>query len=100
MNITFHQKGITIGDAQKDYTEKKIEALSRYKVMEEESVLVKVDVEFFESRVDDKNIFMAVTVHVPAAVLRAETEAYSVEEAADLCEQKLVPQLDKYKETH
>lgn len=41
---------------------------------------------------------MKVNLKVPVKLLRAEVLANKVEEAIDLCEEKLKPQIEKYKE--
>ncbi len=100
MQINFHQKNIHLSDTQKDYVSAKIETLTRYKVMEDPSVTVKVDVEFHEHKSSDKKIEMGVTVTIPGGLLRAESECLTVEEGIDLIEEKLQHQLDKYKTVH
>jgi ribosomal subunit interface protein len=100
MNINFHQKKLHLSEQQKDYITAKIETLSRFKVMEDSSVTVKVDVEYHEHASSDKKIMMGVTVNVPSSVLRAETDCLTVEEGIDLIEEKLQHQLDKYKTVH
>ncbi|MCC6643224.1 ribosome-associated translation inhibitor RaiA [Candidatus Peregrinibacteria bacterium] len=97
MQINFHQKHIHLSDAQKDYAQSKIEGLARFKVMEDESVVVKVDVEYREHIASDKKILMAVNVHIPGEALRAETDCVSIEEGIDLIEPKLASQLEKNK---
>lgn len=100
MQINFHQKSLQLSDHQKDYIVAKIETLSRYKVMEDPSVTVKVDVEYSEHVSSDKKIMMGVTATIPGSVLRAETDCLTVEEGIDLIEEKLRHQLDKYKTVH
>lgn len=101
MKTTFHEKHLVLSDEQKDYVFAKIEQLKRFKVMGEESVLVRVDVEYRDHVTDsNKKILMAVTVDVPKQVLRAESDCISVEEGIDLIEPKLASQLEKYKTVH
>jgi ribosomal subunit interface protein len=100
MQINFHQKAIHLSDNQKDYISAKIEQLSKYKIMEDPSVLVRVDVEFQQHLSSDKKILMAVTVNIPQDVLRAETDCIAVEEGIDLIEEKLRHQLEKHKTAH
>lgn len=97
MQINFHQKGLRLSQTQEDYISGKLESLAIFKVMEDPSVVVRVDVEFFEHISSDKKITMAVTVTVPQDTLRAETECLTVEEGVDLLEGKLRAQLEKYK---
>jgi ribosomal subunit interface protein len=97
MQINFHQKGLRLSDRQEDYITSKIESLNRFKIMEDPSVVVRVDVEYQEHLSSDKKILMAVTASVPQETLRAETDALTVEEGIDLMEEKLRSQLEKYK---
>ena len=97
MQINFHQKHLHLSDHQKDYVSGKLESLTRYKAMLDESVWVKVDVEYGEHVSSDAKIHMAISVHVPGADLRAETACLTVEEGIDLIEPKLAQQLEKHK---
>jgi ribosome-associated translation inhibitor RaiA len=97
MQINFHQKGLRLSDRQEDYISSKLESLSIFKVMEDPSVVVRVDVEYSEHIASDKKITMAVTATVPQDTLRAETDCLTVEEGVDLLEEKLRAQLEKYK---
>lgn len=100
MQINFHQKNLTLSEQQEDYVSAKIETLTRFKVMEDPSVTVKVDVEYMEHASSNNKIIMAVTATVPGALLRAEADASTVGEAIDLIEEKLQHQLEKYKTAH
>ena len=97
MQINFHQKGLRLSDRQEDYISAKIEMLAKYKVMEDPSVVVRVDVEYQEHLSSDKKILMAVTANIPQGTVRAETDALTVEEGIDLLEEKLRSQLEKNK---
>jgi len=100
MQINFHQKSFHLSDSQKDYISAKIEQLSKYKIMQDESVLARVDVEHQEHLSTDRKIVMAVTVQIPGETLRAESDCIAVEEGIDLIEEKLRHQLEKYKTSH
>lgn len=100
MQINIHQKNIHLSDAQKDYVSDKIEMLQRYKVMEDPSVMVKVDVEYYENASSNEKIQMGVTANIPGGVLRAEETAVTIEEGIDLIEAKLVHQLERNKTAH
>lgn len=100
MQVNFHQKSIHLSDAQKDYITEKVEMLQKFKVMEDPSVVAKVDVEYFENASSDKKIQMAVTVNIPGTILRAEEAALTVESGIDLIEEKLRHQLERYKTAH
>jgi len=100
MQINFHQKNLHLSDSQKDYITGKIMGLEIFKVMDDPSVVAKVDVEYQDHLSSDKKIIMGVTVVVPHETLRAETDCSSPEEGVDLIEAKLRHQLEKYKDTH
>lgn len=100
MQIQIHQKHIHLGEKQKEYIENKLNSLNIFKIVEDPSVMAKVDVELLEKGVEDKNMEMKVTMTVPGTVLRAETFCKAVEEGIDLLEAKLRMQLEKYKTTH
>ncbi len=100
MQINFYQKNWQLSDEQKDYITAKCEQLHKYKVMEDPSVIVRVDVEYQDHLSTDKKTFVKVTVDIPKQVLRAETECIVVEEGIDLIIPKLVQQLEKYKAVH
>lgn len=100
MQINFYQKNWQLSDEQKDYITVKCEQLNRYKVMEDPSVILRVDVEYQDHLSTDKKIFVKVTVDIPKQVLRAETDCIVVEEGIDLIIPKLVQQLEKYKTVH
>lgn len=97
MQINFHQKGLRLSDSQEDYITAKIESLQKFKVMEDPSVSVRVDVEYQEHVSSENKIQIAVTAVVPQDTLRAQTDALTVEEGIDLLEGKLRAQLEKYK---
>lgn len=100
MQISFHQKNLHLSDSQKDYVSDKILTLTKFKIMEDESVMVKVDVEYFENASSNKKIEMAVTINIPGEILRAESSALTIEEGIDLIEAKLSHQLERYKTAH
>lgn len=97
MQISFHQKGLRLSGSQEDYITAKLESLTKFKVMEDPSVTVRVDVEYQEHVSSENKMSMAVTAVVPQDTLRAETDALTVEEGIDLLEAKLRSQLEKYK---
>jgi ribosomal subunit interface protein len=100
MKINFYQKGLSLSDRQREYIEKKIQALSKFKMMKDESVLVKVEVELIDAREDERKINLKVNINFLGELIRAEERGLTVEEAIDLVEDKLKTQLEKYKEKH
>ena len=100
MQINFHQKNLHLSDSQKDYMTAKIMGLEIFKVMEDPSVVVKVDIEYHDHNSSDKKIVLGVTVAIPQDTLRAETDCSAPEEGIDLIEAKLRHQLEKYKDLH
>lgn len=97
MQISFYQKGLRLSEAQEDYIKSKLESLTKFKVLEDPSVTVRIDVEYKEHISSEKKVFMAVTAVVPHDTLRVEIDALTVEEGMDLLEPKLRSQLEKYK---
>jgi putative sigma-54 modulation protein len=65
--------------------------------VDDESTLVRVDVEHNSVKTSNKNISIQVTMVVPHAVVRAEVEAISPEEGIDLAVDKLKKQIERYK---
>lgn len=98
MQISFHEKNLTLNANQKEYITDKIEALGTYgERIDDESTQVRVDVETNKNKTTDKNITVQVTMYVPHAVIRAEVFSTTVEEGVDLAEEKLRKQIERYK---
>ncbi len=100
MQITYHQKHLSLSQRQQDYIEKKLRTLKKFKVLADDSVQVRVDAEYLDSKTSDTSIEMKVTMSVPKTTLRAESKAITIEAGIDLIEEKLRKQLRKYKEKH
>jgi len=96
MKVNFIQKNISLNDDQKDYIEKKINNLTKLaKRIDDESSQTTIEVEKLSS--SPHRISLIVNVKVPAHLFRAEIEAKKIEEAIDICEEKLRSQIEKYK---
>ncbi len=98
MQVTIHEKNLTLNDGQKDYITKKVEHLANFEErIDDESTKVKVEVETNKMKTTNKNVSVQVTMYVPNSVIRAEVKAVTVEEGIDLCEDKLKKQIERYK---
>jgi len=96
MKITYSKKNLNIGDSQIEYITKKIDHLKTLaKRVDDESSHAEIEIEKVSSSF--KNISMTINFKVPSKLFRAETLANTVEEAIDLCEEKLKIQIEKYK---
>jgi len=100
MQINFIQKHIHLSEEQKNYIQEKLEHLKRFRRVEDESTLIRVDVENFDNKASGQDIALTVNMVLPHHTVRAEVEANTVEEAIDLAHDKLKVQLEKYKEMH
>lgn len=98
MLITIYEKNISLNDAQKDYINEKIGHLKNMGVrIDDESSLVKVEVEETQVKTTNEKIRVVVNMVLPGSEARADVHAVSVEEGIDLAEEKLRKQLEKYK---
>ncbi len=98
MQVSIIQKHINLSEAQKDYIQEKIENLKHLSQrVDDESTVVRVDVEHNNLKTTNKNISLEVTMVVPHAVVRAEVMATNPEEAIDLAVEKLKKQIERYK---
>jgi putative sigma-54 modulation protein len=98
MKVTITEKKLTLNAAQRDYIDEKIANLKGLgERVDDESTIVRVDVEANNVKTSNKNITVQVTMDVPHAVIRAEIFATTVEEGIDLAAEKLKKQLERYK---
>jgi len=100
MQINYTQKHIRLSDDQKAYIEDKLDSLKKFRKVEDESTLIKVDVEFFDSKIAKENLSFTVNMIIPHATVRAEVDCVTIEEGIDLAIEKLRSQLEKYKDKH
>lgn len=102
MNIQIHTEHINIGDSQELYIREKLEALSKYyeKAQNDDSILVRVNVERNVSHENKEKIILRVTMSVPQSQFRAEVNSLTVEEGIDLVHDKLNRQIERYKAKH
>ncbi|MFA6550228.1 MAG: ribosome-associated translation inhibitor RaiA [Candidatus Gracilibacteria bacterium] len=98
MNIQFSKSHFDLNDEQKDYILKKIEHLATFADrMNDESAEVHVNVKDNKMKGTDNNVSIEITMIVPHALIRAEVDGKTVQEATDLCEEKLRKQIERYK---
>lgn len=97
MRINYVQKHTSLTDRQREYIEEKLTHLKKYRRVEDESTIINVNVEFFDSKISNQNISFSVTMVLPHATVRTDVDCQTVEEGIDLAFEKLKAQLDKYK---
>lgn len=98
MQVSIHEQGLHLNEAQKDYILEKIDNLKKYEErVDDESTQVRVDVETNNLKTSNKNITVQVTMFVPNAVIRAEVLGLTIEEAVDVAVEKLRKQIERYK---
>lgn len=98
MNIQFLKSHFNLTDEQKDYITKKIEHLEKFADrINDESAEVHVNAKENKLKTTNHNITIEITMIVPHALIRAEVNGQTVEEAVDLCEAKLRKQIERYK---
>lgn len=98
MNILFLKSHIDLTEEQKDYIAKKIKHLAEFADrINDESTEVRVNVKQNKLKTTDHNISVEITMIVPHALIRAEINGQTVQEAVDLCEEKLRKQIERYK---
>lgn len=98
MNIQFVKSHLNLIDAQKEYITKKIEHLGKLADrINDESTEVHVSIKENKLKATDHNVSVEVTMIVPHALIRAEVDGKTLEEAVDLCEEKLRKQIERYK---
>lgn len=99
MKFLLHAKDLKLSQDEKDYIEEKVNILKRYaERVDDDASECKVDVIKTHHASDDDQIEMAVTMHLPGhATLRAEAHSKTVTAAIDMVEEKLKPQIERYK---
>jgi len=98
MNYNFHTQGFRLAESQEDYAREKLShVLKNAPRSEDESTIVKVDVEKTKLSSEDQRFLVEVTAHLPRTVIRAEVFASTVEEGIDNVEEKLRKQVERYK---
>ena len=98
MQVSIIHKHINITDEQKEYVEEKINHLKHLgQRVDDESTMVRVDIESNNVKTSNKNVSLQITMFVPHAVVRAEVFGITIEEAVDLAVEKLRKQLERYK---
>lgn len=98
MQVTIHEKNLTLSDNQRDYINKKVEHLKTFEErVDDESTKVKVEIQTSKIKTTNKKMKVQVTMYVPNAVIRAEVNALTVQEGIDLAVDKLRKQIERYK---
>lgn len=98
MQVTIYEKNVTLSDVQKDYINEKVGHLKNLgERVDDESTLVKVEVEATQVKTTNEKIRVVVNMVLPGGEARADVHSTTVEEGIDLAENKLRKQLEKYK---
>lgn len=101
MKIQIQAEKLELSESQESYIVEKIESLKKYyDRITDEAVQVKVDVERNESLKQKQKITIKVTMSVPKAMFRAEVNSFTVEEGTDVVHDKLLRQIERYKNKH
>jgi putative sigma-54 modulation protein len=101
MKIQIQTEKIELSESQESYIVEKIESLKKYyDRITDEAVQVRVDVERNESLKQKQKIVLKVTMSVPKAMFRAEVNSFTVEEGTDIVHDKLLRQIERYKNKH
>lgn len=98
MNIQLHHQNIELSEAQRNYLTEKVEGVAKFeRRIGDEATVVRVDIE--KNAVKDLNeqISLHITFFVPHAVIRAEVNGITPEEATDKAIEKLKRQIERYK---
>lgn len=99
MMITIHSKGLHLSDEERVYIEQKMEKVSHLaKRLQDDASEIHVDVSHDQTKSVEDEITCVITVTVPRSTLHAEASGEKVTKAVDLAKQKLLPQIEKYKE--
>jgi len=98
MNIQFVKSHLNLSDEQKAYITKKIEHLGKFADrINDESTEVHISIKENKLKTMNRDISIEITMSVPHALIRAEVDGETLEEAIDLCEEKLRKQIERYK---
>lgn len=89
MEISYHWHNLDVSDAIKDYSDKKID-----KILVHFNNIVSAIVRF---RVEKINHIVELTINADGAQLVAEEKAEDMYAAIDLCEKKMIKQIEKHK---
>lgn len=101
MNIQHFEKGLHYSDQEFLAIARKLGKLATYcKRAKDESSVIRIESERRDTKKDNDQVQVAITVELPNKTLRAESLKRQVLEAVDRCVEKLEPQLIKYKEMH
>lgn len=99
MNIQHFEKGFHYSDKELLFVARKIGKLATYcRRVKDEGSYIRVEAERRNTKKQNDTIKMMITVELPSKTLRSESRKATVEEAVDRCAEKLVPQLQKYKD--
>lgn len=101
MQIEHFEKGLRYTDKELLMLARKLGKMATYcGRLKDESSVIRVEAEQRETKKQNDEIKVMITVQLPKKQFRAESRKASVIEAVDRAVEKLEPQLIKYKELH
>ena len=96
--IDIHKKNLNLSEEQEEYVQAKMEKLLHYsKKLGDDSVKIKVEIDYDPVREKHNRILCMVTIFAPNGTMRSETHSTTVNSAIDECEAKLHAQIEKFK---
>jgi ribosomal subunit interface protein len=101
MHVEHFEKGVRYNDGDLLLLAKKIGKLATYcRFLKDDGSKIRVEAERRDAKKERDQVKVMVTLTLPGKVLRAESRKNSAIEALDSCNEKLKPQIDKYKDMH
>jgi ribosomal subunit interface protein len=99
MQIHIQGHKLKISQSETDYIHQKMEKIIRLAHrLKDDSSEIRVDVYHKTTKSPEDAISCTITLYVPKATLRGESHGNKVCESIDLAKQKLIPQIEAYKE--
>ncbi|MBT4936883.1 ribosome-associated translation inhibitor RaiA [Candidatus Peregrinibacteria bacterium] len=99
MQIHTQAHGLKLTEEDREYIDMKMEKITTLsKRLKDDSSEIRVDIYHSPTKASDDEIRCTITLHIPKNTLRAESHGSKVHEALDLAKQKLIPQIEVYKE--
>lgn len=101
MNIIINQKNITLSDSQLEFVNKKIEKLSKLSnAVKDESSEIKINISKHDTKQEEDQIEVSINLSLPMQDINAISRGITPEAALIDAREKIIVQLDKYKEKH
>ncbi len=101
MHVEHYEKGVRYTDKDLLLLAKKLGKLATYcRRLKDEGSKIRVESESRNTKKQNDQVKVMVTVHLPKKILRAESRKPRALDALDRCIEKLEPQIKRYKESH